>query len=210
MGRVWAGTRLFALGAAAIAVQAADGGLDRQFTETVRPFVAKYCSGCHGGSSPAGQLDLKSYASYADVVRDYQRWDIVRQRLAAGTMPPKPVPPPPDATRRSVVEWIAAMRTAETHRSAGEPGPVLARRLSNAEYDYTIRDLTGVDMRPAREFPVDPAHRRLLSAPANRFRRLFPGRLAVQTPRGAGQAGGDPRLDGGRREAESEIPAAGL
>ena len=158
MGRVWAGTRLFALGAAAIAVQAADGGLDRQFTETVRPFVAKYCSGCHGGSSPAGQLDLKSYASYADVVRDYQRWDIVRQRLAAGTMPPKPVPPPPDATRRSVVEWIAAMRTAETHRSAGEPGPVLARRLSNAEYDYTIRDLTGVDMRPAREFPVDPAN----------------------------------------------------
>ena len=38
------------------------------------------------------------------------------------------------------------------------PGPVLARRLSNAEYDYTIRDLTGVDIRPTREFPVDPAN----------------------------------------------------
>ena len=35
---------------------------------------------------------------------------------------------------------------------------VLARRLSNAEYDYTIRDLTGVDLRPTREFPVDPAN----------------------------------------------------
>ena len=35
---------------------------------------------------------------------------------------------------------------------------MLARRLSNAEYDYTIRDLTGVDLRPAREFPVDPAN----------------------------------------------------
>jgi hypothetical protein len=35
---------------------------------------------------------------------------------------------------------------------------VLARRLSNAEYNYTIRDLTGVDIRPAREFPVDPAN----------------------------------------------------
>src|SRR5262249_21539980 len=32
------------------------------------------------------------------------------------------------------------------------------RRLSNAEYDYTIRDLTGVDIRPTREFPVDPAN----------------------------------------------------
>ena len=38
------------------------------------------------------------------------------------------------------------------------PGVVLARRLSNAEYNYTIRDLTGVDIRPAREFPVDPAN----------------------------------------------------
>ena len=38
------------------------------------------------------------------------------------------------------------------------PGVVLARRLSNAEYNYTIRDLTGVDIRPTREFPVDPAN----------------------------------------------------
>jgi hypothetical protein len=158
MGHVWAGIRLFALGAVAIAVQAADAGLDRQFTETVRPFVAKYCAGCHGGSNPAGQLDLRGYSSYSEVVRDYQRWDTVRRRLAAGTMPPKPVPPPPDASRHAVVGWIAAMRTAETHRDAGDPGPVLARRLSNSEYDYTIRDLTGVDMRPAREFPVDPAN----------------------------------------------------
>ena len=30
--------------------------------------------------------------------------------------------------------------------------------MSNAEYDYTIRDLTGVDIRPAKEFPVDPSN----------------------------------------------------
>ena len=35
---------------------------------------------------------------------------------------------------------------------------MLARRLSNAEYDYTIRDLTGQDMQVARQFPVDPAN----------------------------------------------------
>ena len=43
-------------------------------------------------------------------------------------------------------------------RNAGDPGRVTARRLSNAEYDDTIRDLTGVDIRPTREFPVDPAN----------------------------------------------------
>ena len=43
-------------------------------------------------------------------------------------------------------------------KTAGDPGVVLARRLSNAEYDNTIRDLTGQNMQVAREFPVDPAN----------------------------------------------------
>src|SRR5207302_6486942 len=51
-----------------------------------------------------------------------------------------------------------AIRDREATRNAGDPGPVLARRLSNAEFDYTVRDLTGVDIRPTREFPVDPAN----------------------------------------------------
>src|SRR5262249_3498369 len=36
--------------------------------------------------------------------------------------------------------------------------PVVLRRLSNAEYTYTIRDLTGVEsLDPAKEFPADSA-----------------------------------------------------
>jgi len=30
--------------------------------------------------------------------------------------------------------------------------------VSNAEYDATVRDLTGVDIRPTRTLPVDPAN----------------------------------------------------
>jgi hypothetical protein len=41
--------------------------------------------------------------------------------------------------------------------AAGDPGEVPLRRLSNAEYNATIRDLTGVDLQPAREFPIDGA-----------------------------------------------------
>src|SRR5207248_7538961 len=40
---------------------------------------------------------------------------------------------------------------------AGDPGYVPLRRLSNTEYDCTIRDLTGVDLRPTREFSTDGA-----------------------------------------------------
>jgi hypothetical protein len=82
----------------------------------------------------------------------------VLEKLTAQAMPPKPVPPPPDDARQHVIDWIQAARAEELRKSAGDPGLVLPRRLSTAEYNYTIRDLTGQDMQPAREFPVDPAN----------------------------------------------------
>ena len=68
------------------------------------------------------------------------------------------MPPPPAEARQQVIDWIQAVRAEEIRKNAGDPGLVLARRLSNAEYNYTIRDLTGQDMQPTREFPVDPAN----------------------------------------------------
>ena len=132
--------------------------LDRQFEQTVRPFVTKYCAGCHSGETPAAQFDLKAYTTMDMVTRDYPRWALVMERLTAKEMPPKPVPPPPSEASQHVIDWIQAVRAEQLKKSAGDPGPVLARRLSNAEYNYTIRDLTGQDLQPTREFPVDPAN----------------------------------------------------
>jgi hypothetical protein len=132
--------------------------LDQQFTQTVRPFVAQYCAPCHSGAKPTAQLDLKSYTTMDSVVSDHPRWALVLQKLTAKEMPPKAMPQPSDEARQQVIDWIQAMRLSEAQKNAGDPGRVLPRRLSNAEYNYTIRDLTGVDLRPGREFPVDPAN----------------------------------------------------
>jgi hypothetical protein len=132
--------------------------LEKQFTETVKPFLTQYCVGCHSGKTPAGSLDLKSYSSMDAVVQDYGRWVILHDKLVAKEMPPKPIPAPPAADEKKVVDWIAEVRSDELRRHGGDPGPVLLRRLSNNEYNYTIRDLTGVDMQPTREFPADPSN----------------------------------------------------
>lgn len=137
---------------------AADTGLEREFTQTVRPFAAKYCFACHSGATPAAQFDLKSYATMDSVLRDNAHWALLADRLAAKEMPPASMPQPPAELRRQIIDWVKAMRAEEARNTAGDPGIVLARRLSNAEYNYTIRDLTGVDIRPTREFPVDPAN----------------------------------------------------
>jgi hypothetical protein len=73
-------------------------------------------------------------------------------------MPPKQAQQPSADARQEVIDWVQAVRMNEARKNAGDPGPVMVRRLSNAEYNNTIRDLTGVDMRPTREFPVDPAN----------------------------------------------------
>jgi len=133
--------------------------LTRDFDRSVQPFLETFCLGCHGKSKQEAKLDLSPFTSTASVQADLGHWKLVLRRLKAGEMPPEDAPKRPSRQQReAIVKWIQDLRTYEANRNAGDPGPVLARRLNNAEYDYTIRDLTGVDIGPTREFPVDPAN----------------------------------------------------
>jgi mono/diheme cytochrome c family protein len=140
------------------AQDAARQELETQFASTVKPFLLAYCTSCHGKDKPVAQLDLSLYGNLKSVTQDYAHWSLMLDRIAAKEMPPAGSKMPTAAQRDAVIRWIRAVRRYEASRNAGDPGPVLARRLSNAEYDNTIRDLTGVELRPTKEFPVDPAN----------------------------------------------------
>lgn len=133
--------------------------LDERFRDTVQPFLNTHCLGCHAGEKPKGGLDLSTFTTVDAVAKGHKPWELVREQIRSGAMPPaKAKEQPTTAARTAVMEWLADVRRFEAKRTAGDPGPVPARRLSNAEYDYTIRDLTGADIRPTKEFPVDPAN----------------------------------------------------
>jgi mono/diheme cytochrome c family protein len=152
---------VFAILACAVATPALAAkpvDLQKQFHDTVQPFAAKYCAGCHSGATPAAQFDIKSYDSLAKVKAEFPRWALVSERLHAKEMPPKPMKAPPQDEMDKIISFVEAVRAEEIKRAAGDPGIVLARRLSNVEYGYTIRDLTGQDLKIARQFPVDPAN----------------------------------------------------
>jgi mono/diheme cytochrome c family protein len=156
-------------GLSALAVASPDGpaadpppttaALEKAFDQSVRPFLETNCNSCHGGKKPKGDLDLTPFTGVESVAKDHKRWALVLERLKAGDMPPADAKnQPTKELRQEVIEWAEAVRAAEGEKHAGDPGPVPARRLSNAEYDHTVRDLTGVDIRPTRDFPVDPAN----------------------------------------------------
>jgi hypothetical protein len=153
-------TGVFLLGVMVpVAARADEPSLERRFTDVVKPFLSQYCVGCHGERKKEAKLDLSGYSTVAEVVKAQRVWELVAERLEAEEMPPEEAKRHPKPhERRAVIEWVSELREREARRNAGDPGPVLAHRLSNAEFDYTIRDLTGVDIRPTREFPVDPAN----------------------------------------------------
>jgi opacity protein-like surface antigen len=128
------------------------------FDKTVRPILAEYCLKCHSREKHKGDLDLERFASMGDVTRASKVWQTVAEQLANGEMPPKDKPQPSAADKDRLVNWVLAVLDEIARAHAGDPGPVVVRRLSNAEYTHTVRDLTGVaGLDPAREFPVDGA-----------------------------------------------------
>ncbi|MEZ6137762.1 MAG: DUF1592 domain-containing protein [Pirellulaceae bacterium] len=132
--------------------------LENAFNNVVRPYLASYCLDCHASEEPEAMLDLSGYQSANDVGQAHQTWAIVLERIEAGEMPPADATQPRDEEQAAVIDWIRDTREFEALRNAGDPGTVLVRRLSNAETNYTIRDLTGVDIRPTDSFPVDAAN----------------------------------------------------
>jgi mono/diheme cytochrome c family protein len=112
----------------------------------------KYCSECHSGARPKANLDIEKLTermSSTAVGEKADTWDDVLGMLESRDMPPPDDAEafPTDKERASAVAWIkGALAQFETEHG-GEPGRVTVRRLTSAEYAYTVRDLTGVDIK---------------------------------------------------------------
>ncbi len=128
------------------------------FQEKIEPFAKKYCHTCHNKKQARGELDLTRFAKDGDVTSDFRRWNSVIEFVRKGVMPPSDRKLQPTLEERdAVVGAVEAILLVEAKKHAGDPGVVLPRRLSNTEYDLSIRDLTGVAIQATKEFPVDPA-----------------------------------------------------
>lgn len=131
--------------------------LAQQYATQVRPLLVRYCLKCHSTRKRKGDLDLEQFASFANIGRDMRPWQEALERLGSGEMPPKKSDQPSVRERQQLLGWVHGLLDAEARSHAGDPGRVVLRRLNNAEYSNTVRDLTGVDLKPAQDFPTDGA-----------------------------------------------------
>lgn len=130
---------------------------DDTFQKKVLPFLKKYCIDCHSGDRAKGGLALEVYVSEAHARKDRKNWLAVQHIIAAGEMPPKNKPQPTKDEKEFILHWIENVLTYVdcSPNVPKDPGRVTIRRLNRAEYNNTIRDLCGVDFKPADDFPAD-------------------------------------------------------
>jgi mono/diheme cytochrome c family protein len=125
------------------------------FETAVQPFLAKNCYGCHGAKLQSGGLNLESYKNSQSMLQDRDRWELVLSRIGSGIMPPRGAHQPDKADVTAVTTWIQTEFDRADRSIKPVPSHVTARRLNRAEYNNTVRDLLGVDIHPADDFPQD-------------------------------------------------------
>src|ERR1700681_4691119 len=120
-------------------------------------FVEKNCVGCHNAKLKAGDVDLKTLQNEKTFAEDREIWEKVVEKLQTGKMPPPGTPQPPAVITTAVAGWLQSEFARQDRMVKPDAGHVTARRLNRAEYNNTVRDLLGIDIRPADNFPAETA-----------------------------------------------------
>lgn len=132
----------------------ADAGSQLNYQKDILPLFKKYCFDCHTGKDPEGKMVLDTLKPIADR-KIRSSWQKVRDNIESTLMPPDDSEQPSEAERKQLVAWLDATPLHLDCSAAVHPGRVTVRRLNRVEYNNTIRDLCGVDIQPANDFPSD-------------------------------------------------------
>ncbi len=126
------------------------------YQATVKPFFESYCIDCHGPDTSKGEMTLHALGSDLAAGKEMQQWEQILKKLASGEMPPEDESQPPYNERKAVVRWIeATLRDGIDKDKQRAPAPS-ARRLTNVEYQNTLRDLLGFELDVIDDLPADP------------------------------------------------------
>jgi hypothetical protein len=124
------------------------------FALQVLPLLEQYCIDCHSKDQSEGGIVLDRFANQDEAVKGGKTWLRVRDAVQGRAMPPKDMPQPSLPEIEKIIAWIENDFLAAQcgHQTSA---PVVIRRLNRQEYNNTIRDLLGLDLELANDFPAD-------------------------------------------------------
>lgn len=125
------------------------------YQQDVLPLLTTYCGDCHSGASPDAGVAFEQLDIARARTLDRAIWKKVHTQLDNQIMPPPDNEQPTEEQRQLLLGWIEAHALTVDCEGAIYPGRVTLRRLNRNEFNRTIAHLTGVDFRPADNFPSD-------------------------------------------------------
>lgn len=114
-------------------------------------FLKTHCFECHSGDTKSGGLDLSSLPSDLTQPQLFAKWERIHDRVANGEMPPKSGTLPKPADRAEFVQSLSRQLTTVHEASKG----TVLRRLNRREYQHTLNDLFGTNLKLAERLPED-------------------------------------------------------
>jgi len=126
------------------------------FEREVLPGLKEYCFECHRGAKAKAGVNLAGLTNAAALHADPKLWETVVRLVQERQMPPSESDQPPEEVRLKLQETLThLLDNPDSRLVVKDPGTKVIHRLNRTEYNYTIRDLLGVDTRPAEAFPAD-------------------------------------------------------
>ncbi len=123
--------------------------------ELTKKTLTKYCNDCHSGDKPEGGIRIDFLTAETQLGSRIDQVDKILLALKDQQMPPADADQPEGAERVQVIEWIEQRLQEFDCGNASRPGRVTMRRLNRNEYNNTVNDLIGLDLKLADDFPSD-------------------------------------------------------
>lgn len=119
-------------------------------------FIRETCTACHNAEDKVGSLDLASLAYNPQDHYNFGMWVKIRERVAAGEMPPQEMDRPDPVKSAAFVTSLADTFVASEKRQMAGEGRAIQRRMNRFEFENALRDLLCIPLAQiANQLPQD-------------------------------------------------------
>ena len=116
----------------------------------LEPLIEQFCFQGHGPTTQTAGINLAALVTQHPLVRNRETWERVIAALELGRMPPRGALQPSETDRRRLQASLSRAVHEFDYGTVDDPGFERMRRLTDEEFDNTVRDLFGVDLNPTK------------------------------------------------------------
>lgn len=116
------------------------------WSDTVDSFIHDHCLDCHADGNAEANINLEQMLESPSLATQFKTWEKVLQMVRTQQMPPRDATQPTKSARTQFSAGFVRALDRVARDEAGAPGQIVLRRLTSAEYAYTIQELTGLQL----------------------------------------------------------------